>query len=60
MRIFEIREVSPNTKGVILMRLDSADEVAGIAIMMAEDVADVDADDIDGDRFSNNGATEQR
>ena len=53
MRIFEIREVAPNTKGVIMMRLDGADEVAGIAIMIAED----DGDDMDSGAFSSNGAT---
>lgn len=55
MRVFEIREVSPNTKGVIMMRLDGADEVAGIAIMIAED--DSDAESSSG--FSSNGATEE-
>lgn len=55
MRVFEIREVTPNTKGVIMMRLDSADEVAGIAIMIAED----DVDDVDNNSFSSNGATEE-
>ncbi len=55
MRIYEIREVSPNTKGVIMMRLDGADEVAGIAIMIAED----DGDDMDSGAFSSNGATEE-
>ena len=55
MRIFEIREVTPNTKGVILMRLDKADEVAGIAIMLAED----ETDDRDRSDFSNNGASDQ-
>ncbi len=55
MRIFEIREVAPNTKGVIMMRLDGADEVAGIAIMIAED----DGDDQDSGAFSSNGATDE-
>ena len=52
MQIFEVRAVMPNTKGVIMMRLDKADEVAGIAIMVAED----DPDDSDGASFSDNGA----
>ena len=55
MRIFEIREVSPNTKGVILMRFDGADEVAGIAIMLAEDQGVAS----ESDNFSSNGATEE-
>ncbi len=53
MRIFEIREVSPNTKGVILMRFDDADEVAGIAIMHSEDEADATGQN----GFSANGAS---
>ena len=38
-----------------MMRFDGADEVAGIAIMIAED----DSDDMDSGKFSSNGASEK-
>lgn len=53
-RLSEISEIGRNTQGVKLMNLDDNDEVAGIAIMLAED----DGDDVDGAGFSNNGASE--
>ena len=49
-----IREIGRNTQGVILMKCEDGDEVAGIAIMQAED--DLDADRTNG--FSANGAGE--
>ena len=37
----EIRETGRNTQGVILMKFDNDDEIAGIAIMQAEDDSDI-------------------
>ncbi len=51
-RLDDIRETGRNTQGVILMNLDGDDEVAGIAIMIAEDKADK----VDSAGFSSNGA----
>ena len=53
-RLSEISEIGRNTQGVRVMNLDENDEVAGIAIMLAED----DTDEKDGSDFSNNGASE--
>lgn len=53
-RLSEISEIGRNTQGVRLMNLDGQDEVAGIAIMIAED----DGGDVDSSGFSSNGATD--
>ncbi len=53
-QLSEIRETGRNTQGVTLMNLELGDEVAGIAIMSAED----DADNLNNNGFSINGATE--
>ena len=53
-RLAEIRETGRNTQGVRLMNLKGDDEVAGIAIMLAED----DPDDRHSSDFSSNGASE--
>ena len=53
-QLSEIRETGRNTQGVTLMNLEFGDEVAGIAIMSAED----DADNLNNNGFSINGATE--
>ncbi len=52
-RLAEIREIGRNTQGVILMKFDKADEVAGIAIMRSEDEADATVQN----GFSANGAS---
>ncbi len=54
-RLAEIRETGRNTQGVKLMDIHEDDEVAGIAIMIAEG----DGDDMDNGAFSSNGATEE-
>ena len=54
-RLAEIRETGRNTQGVKLMDIHEDDEVAGIAIMIAEG----DGDDLDSGAFSSNGATEE-
>ena len=55
-RLSEISEIGRNTQGVRLMNLDEPDEVAGIAIMIAED----DSDAMSSSEFSSNGATEAK
>ena len=55
-RLAEIRETGRNTQGVRLMNLEGDDEVAGIAIMIAED----EVDDVESTGFSSNGAKNER
>ncbi len=56
-RLAEIREIGRNTQGVIVMKCDQDDEVAGIAIMQSEDEADQMPP---GSLFSENGASASR
>ncbi len=53
-RLAEIAEIGRNTQGVIVMKFDNGDEVAGIAIMQAEDEAHFASQN----GFSVNGASE--
>ena len=53
-RLAEITEIGRNTQGVIVMKFDNGDEVAGIAIMLAEE----EADNTRQNGFSNNGASD--
>ena len=52
-QLAQIRETGRDTQGVKLMDIHEDDEVAGIAIMIAED----DGDATDSGAFSSNGAT---
>ncbi|MCY3782125.1 MAG: DNA gyrase subunit A [Chloroflexi bacterium] len=52
-RLSEIREIGRNTQGVIVMKFDNGDEVAGVAIMQAENQNDLESHD----GFSANGAS---
>ena len=54
-RLAEIAEIGRNTQGVILMKFDNADEVAGIAIMHSENEADATVQN----GFSANGASQR-
>lgn len=53
-RLSEIREIGRNTQGVRVMKFDNGDEVAGIAIMQAENEKAF----ADQNGFSANGASE--
>ncbi len=55
-RLSELREIGRNTQGVILMKFDNGDEVAGIAILKAEDDDKLESPSQDG--FNPNGATD--
>ncbi len=57
-QLSEIRETGRNTQGVKLMNLDKDDQVAGIAIMSDEDLADATepSDDADNEASQNNGS----
>ncbi len=53
-QLSEIRETGRNTQGVRLMKFDKDDEIAGIAIMQAEDESDIAGQN----GFSANGSSE--